>query len=192
MDARCLLCLCHHAPFVSPDSLAHLLFLPPPPCIPPLHTQVGAWEAASSLCSRLAGVGLQAAAWPPVSDTLAATIASQLQPITSRLVPRGAAGPGLLTSLQAQLTKLGPGAGSAALRGALPQALRTGPPLTQRATDAILALGPFLSRTPALLAQVGGGDGGLAGGDLGNAHVRAVTRVGSQTVVQMWVGGCER
>ncbi len=50
--------------------------------------------------------------------------------------------------------QLGDSATSAAIIAALPPVLKPGPPLSPRATRALLTLGPYLGRKPTLLIKV--------------------------------------
>ncbi len=128
-------------------ALAHLRRPPAP--------QVGAYEPATLLLARLTSLGMQPAAWQPLGTTLADTVLEELQPVLRALAPRGLAGQGLLDAAVLALAKVGAaGGGSAALRATLPAALPPGPPLSARAGEALLTLGPFLCRSPKLLNQV--------------------------------------
>lgn len=117
--------------------------------------QVGDWANASKLLARLSALGVQPAAWQPLGATLCSIVTAELEPITSCLAPKGILARGLLDTAAAALSQPAVAAGgSAALAAALPPALKPGPPVSARATEALQELGMFLYRDIRLLVKV--------------------------------------
>ena len=53
-----------------------------------MHVQVGDWDHASALMSRLAATGLQPASWPPLCDTLCGVVTRELEGVLAVLAPQ--------------------------------------------------------------------------------------------------------
>lgn len=117
--------------------------------------EVGDWESASKLLARLSALGVQPATWQPLGTTLCTILATELEPIFTSLAPKGIQARGLLDTAAALLSQPAVAAGgSTALVAAMPPTHKPGPPLSQRATSALLELGMFLCRDTRLLTKV--------------------------------------
>ncbi len=69
--------------------------------------QVGAYDAADVLMARLTALGMQPAAWAPLSAVLSEAVTEELAPILDRLAPKGVLTPGLLETAEVSVVRHG-------------------------------------------------------------------------------------